>query len=72
MGMKTTNQFAVFRPDESQWDFITPTNAKFPDDFLAFDTSDDPDNRYVVYVTDTTQACVAYDYLIEHGWAYFF
>jgi len=51
------------------WVFCTCRSASFPDDFQAFDTSSIK-NSAVVWVADTTQALVAYDWLIERGWEY--
>lgn len=49
------------------WCFFSPTES-FPADFQAFDCTDTPPCGEVVWVTDSTQALVAYDYLLENGW----
>lgn len=51
------------------WVFCTSGSVSFPDDFQSFDTSIIK-NSAVVWVIDTTQALVAYDWLLEHGWEY--
>jgi hypothetical protein len=64
-------EFAVL--DEPAWSFYIDIVSRykgltFPVEFLAFDHTDTAECDTVVYITDNTQALVAYDYLLEHGW----
>ena len=69
------NEFVVWLEPEltgrhpPHWVFCTYGAEVFPSEFQCFDTSDAPDEM-VVWVTDTTQALVAYDWLLEHEWEY--
>ncbi len=53
----------------TRWSFVAFNSAIFPEEFQAFDFGLSF-NSTVVWVTDTTQALVAYDWLVERGWEY--